>query len=450
MMGAGGADGGITGRAVSALFTEAEGRAATHVTEFTVSVLEIYNEQLKDLLSPRDAGPPADAAAATRVLVKGAEDVWRVLQRGSAARATHATNMNERSSRSHLIVCVHARMTCRTSGDESSGTLHFVDLAGSERVRRSGAEGDRLVEAQHINRSLSALADVVAALRQGAAHVPFRNSKLTRVLQGALSGGARALMVAHASPAASSASETMCTLRFASRAADVRLGAVQRTQETGDYLRLRRQVAARREDANAVKRVEAEAESAKTELARVQARAKEVPQLKAEVSRLQEALKKKEELHGLLRQWQAEKEKENTSADTATRASAAPARRTSQGRPGTAPAPPAAAPSSQRRTPRRASSSSSSSIPAPTASSPAAAATAATTSARSGARPARVATHVRAPRPLARSTSTSSAPSRTLRPSGETAAQRRARQLEEWKAKRKLGAGRAAARQQQQ
>lgn len=148
--------------------------------------------------------------------------------------------MNAHSSRSHLVVTATLTMP-RPGGKVTSSRLHLVDLAGSERVRKTGAGGARLKEAQHINKSLSALGNVVEALasRQRAAgaggsasggggHVPFRNSKLTHLLQGALSGNSKVLMFVNASPSLYNASETLSSLKFALRCRAVRLGAARR------------------------------------------------------------------------------------------------------------------------------------------------------------------------------------------------------------------------------
>lgn len=159
----------------------------------------------------------------TEFQVQSVDDINKVFEFGYNNRTTEFTNLNEHSSRSHalLIVTVRGvdcstglRTTGETSSDHSgqalhrypwgsadlpfalpSGKLNLVDLAGSERVGKSGAEGNRLREAQHINRSLSALGDVIAALRSRQGHVPFRNSKLTYLLQDSLSGDSKTLMV---------------------------------------------------------------------------------------------------------------------------------------------------------------------------------------------------------------------------------------------------------------
>jgi len=117
------------------------------------------------------------------------------------------------------------------SGSTLRGCLHLVDLAGSERVDKSEAAGERLTEAKHINKSLSALGDVIAALAQKSSHVPYRNSKLTQVLQDALGGQAKTLMFAHVNPEADAFGETISTLKFAERAATIELGAARANKE---------------------------------------------------------------------------------------------------------------------------------------------------------------------------------------------------------------------------
>ncbi|CAN0425057.1 unnamed protein product, partial [Phaeothamnion confervicola] len=149
------------------------------------------------------------------------------------ARSVAATRMNATSSRSHSVFTL--RLTGREQGGGNSsggtgkvlhGVLHLVDLAGSERLDRSGAAGDeaRLRETQAINKSLSSVADVFAALGSRAKHVPYRNSTLTYLLQDCLSGDGKAAMIASVSPTAASAHETLCSLRFAAQVNGVELG----------------------------------------------------------------------------------------------------------------------------------------------------------------------------------------------------------------------------------
>ena len=164
---------------------------------------------------------------------------------GEAMRATGATAMNRRSSRSHSVVCVRVDGRSVETGAATRGVLYLVDLAGSERVAKSEATGERLKEAQHINKSLSALGDVVQALREGGAHVPYRNSKLTMLLRGALSPRCgKALVLAHVSPARASAGETLSTLAFAKRVSAVELGKASRNAESQEGAKARRRLEA--------------------------------------------------------------------------------------------------------------------------------------------------------------------------------------------------------------
>ncbi|KAJ6411445.1 hypothetical protein OIU84_008090 [Salix udensis] len=170
--------------------------------------------------------------------VTSTSDVLELIGVGLKNRAVGATAMNERSSRSHSVVSIHVRGKDLLSGAALHGNLHLVDLAGSERVDRSEATGDRLKEAQHINRSLSALGDVIFSLAQKNSHVPYRNSKLTQLLQSSLGGQAKTLMFVQLNPDVSSYSETISTLKFAERVSGVELGAARSSKEGRDVREL--------------------------------------------------------------------------------------------------------------------------------------------------------------------------------------------------------------------
>ncbi|CAL5445144.1 unnamed protein product [Camellia sinensis] len=176
-------------------------------------------------------------------MVKSTSDVVELMETGLRNRAKGATAMNERSSRSHSVVTIHVRGTDTKTGASLRGSLHLVDLAGSERVDRSEVTGDRLKEAQYINKSLSALGDVVFALAQKSSHIPYRNSKLTQVLQSALGGHAKTLMFVQLNPEFNSYSETVSTLKFAERVSGVELGTARSSKEGRDVRDLMDQVA---------------------------------------------------------------------------------------------------------------------------------------------------------------------------------------------------------------
>eukprot|EP01023_Acetabularia_acetabulum_P023626 TRINITY_DN23051_c0_g1_i2.p1 TRINITY_DN23051_c0_g1~~TRINITY_DN23051_c0_g1_i2.p1 ORF type:complete len:364 (-),score=66.01 TRINITY_DN23051_c0_g1_i2:379-1470(-) len=173
---------------------------------------------------------------AVKVPVGCTEDVFRIMELGGRCRATGETKMNERSSRSHCVLTVVVDGENLVTGDRSLACLHLVDLAGSERVARSEATGERLAEDKYITKSLSALGDVMSALASKKTHIPFRNSKLTQVLQDSLSGNAKALTIIHVAPEDSSYGESSTTLQFGARVTSITLGQVQKNTESGQLL----------------------------------------------------------------------------------------------------------------------------------------------------------------------------------------------------------------------
>ncbi|KAJ7312086.1 hypothetical protein JRQ81_006424 [Phrynocephalus forsythii] len=237
---------GINQRALRLLFSEVQAKASDWDYKITVSAAEIYNEALRDLLGK---GPPEKleiklcpdgsgqlyVPGLTEFPVHCVEDINKVFEFGHINRATECTYLNEHSSRSHALLIITVRGVDYSTGIRTTGKLNLVDLAGSERVGRSGAEGSRLREAQYINRSLSALGDVIYALRSRLGHVPFRNSKLTYLLQDSLSGDSKTLMMVQVSPAEKNTSETLCSLKFAERVRSVELGSGGRRTELGSW-----------------------------------------------------------------------------------------------------------------------------------------------------------------------------------------------------------------------
>uniref|UniRef100_A0A7S0N872 Kinesin-like protein n=1 Tax=Pyramimonas obovata TaxID=1411642 RepID=A0A7S0N872_9CHLO len=225
---------GVNLRALSDLFSVATARADQYDTVIRASMLEIYNESIFDLLvpNPQNKGLEVKHASGEGVQVSGlssrevlsSEDVLSLVSEATKHRSTFSTNMNEHSSRSHCMLSVQVTSANKVTEQVTRSKLHLVDLAGSERLSRSEAEGDRLKEAQAINKSLSALGDVIAALSQKKGHVPFRNSKLTQVLQDSMEGTAKVAMFVNVSPTQESAGESVCSLNFASRVRGVELG----------------------------------------------------------------------------------------------------------------------------------------------------------------------------------------------------------------------------------
>ncbi|XP_076981543.1 kinesin-like protein KIF11 [Tamandua tetradactyla] len=208
-------------------------------TEFSVkvSLLEIYNEELFDLLNPStDVSERLqmfdDPRNKRGVIIKGLEEiavhnkdeVYQILEKGAAKRTTAATLMNAYSSRSHSVFSVTIHMKETTiDGEEllKIGKLNLVDLAGSENIGRSGAVDKRAREAGNINQSLLTLGRVITALVERTPHVPYRESKLTRILQDSLGGRTRTSIIATVSPASLSLEETLSTLEYAHRAKNI-------------------------------------------------------------------------------------------------------------------------------------------------------------------------------------------------------------------------------------
>ena len=239
-------DPGVNVRAINELFAIAKERSMSHSFAIKVTLIEIYNETLRDLLDPRDeAGKDkaldvklassADAGAAGfngGTCVPGVhvaevscmEDVMAALKKGELNRTVAGTDMNERSSRSHMVLSVFVEGSNLSTGIKTYGKLHLIDLAGSERLARSGAQGQQLKEAQNINKSLSALGDCIQSLVAKSKHVPFRNSKLTFFLQDSLGGDSKVLMIVCVSCEEENSNETLCSLNFAARARNVVLG----------------------------------------------------------------------------------------------------------------------------------------------------------------------------------------------------------------------------------
>lgn len=209
-----------------------------------LSFLEIYNEVIKDLLREKSKEEGRHEIkvgddgrrTVTNLTMKSVDPNDRdaidaVLALAARRRSTTSTDMNAKSSRSHSVFTLRLTATHKGRNQAVHGTLNLVDLAGSERLNRSNAVGQRAKEATSINRSLSSLADVFAAIGQKRSHVPFRHSRLTWLLQPSLSGDGKTLMVANVSPTGASAPESLCTLRFASGVNQCELGKAKRTVE---------------------------------------------------------------------------------------------------------------------------------------------------------------------------------------------------------------------------
>ncbi|WJX18262.1 Kinesin-like protein KIN-5B, variant 2 [Trifolium repens] len=236
------AEAGVIPRAVRQIFDILEAQNADY--SMKVTFLELYNEEITDLLSPEDNSPRPIEERVKKpvalmedgkgsVLLRGLEEesvysvneIYALLERGASKRRTAETLLNKRSSRSHSVFTITVYVKETVIGDEElikCGKLNLVDLAGSENILRSGAREGRAREAGEINKSLLTLGRVINALVEHSAHVPYRDSKLTRILRDSLGGKTKTCIIATISPSAYCLEETLSTLDYASRAKNIK------------------------------------------------------------------------------------------------------------------------------------------------------------------------------------------------------------------------------------
>jgi len=254
-----GLDRGIVYRACEQIFAELNNKcaagSAVYESTVTIEAVEIYNEKLRDLLptvQPKKGAPPTnleirkDPKSGGAVYIEGIEahavtqvnDAVGYLNQALRQRATKATKCNDQSSRSHCVLIVRFAKTNVETGVTKSGALHFCDLAGSERLAKSGSSDDPalLREAQAINKSLSALGNTMSALVSGGRHVPFRDSKLTFLLQDCFTGDGKSLLLCALSPETDSVQESVGSLRFAQTVSQVTAKGNERCTSCGDKL----------------------------------------------------------------------------------------------------------------------------------------------------------------------------------------------------------------------
>eukprot|EP00698_Gefionella_okellyi_P014420 TRINITY_DN4002_c0_g2_i1.p1 TRINITY_DN4002_c0_g2~~TRINITY_DN4002_c0_g2_i1.p1 ORF type:complete len:1024 (+),score=306.20 TRINITY_DN4002_c0_g2_i1:27-3098(+) len=234
---------GIIPRSIEEIFSYIQ-HTVNQRTKFLVraSFLQIYNEVISDLLKPdrsnltirEDKKKGVFVEGLSEWVVRSPQEIFGLMQRGASVRATGSTRMNEVSSRSHAVFVVIVEQSESHEVEDGSGKpavrqlfkigkLNLVDLAGSERVRLTGATGRRLEESKKINQSLAALGNVIAALTDPSrAHIPYRDSKLTRILEDSLGGNCKTTMMAMISPAMEAFNENLSTLKFANRAKNIK------------------------------------------------------------------------------------------------------------------------------------------------------------------------------------------------------------------------------------
>ncbi|KAH7512980.1 kinesin-like protein KIN-5B [Ziziphus jujuba] len=235
------AEAGVIPRAVRQIFDTLEAQNADY--SMKVTFLELYNEEVTDLLAPEEYSKSAEDRQKKPislmedgkgcVIVRGLEEeavysvneIYTLLERGAAKRRTADTLLNKRSSRSHSVFSITIHVKEAVIGDEElikCGKLNLVDLAGSENISRSGAREGRAREAGEINKSLLTLGRVINALVEHSTHIPYRDSKLTRLLRDSLGGKTKTCIIATISPSAHCLEETLSTLDYAYRAKNIK------------------------------------------------------------------------------------------------------------------------------------------------------------------------------------------------------------------------------------
>ncbi|GLH15145.1 Kinesin-like protein Klp68D [Gryllus bimaculatus] len=196
-----------------------------HNFDLKISYLEVYNEMVKDLICPsgplhlRDDGKDGTVISGIKThRIESAEELFKMLEFGNRNRTQHPTDSNAESSRSHAVFQVHLCITHKLSVETKIAKLTMIDLAGSERGAATGGKGVRFSEGSNINKSLLALGNCVDALAEGHKHIPYRNSKLTRILKDSLGGNCKTVMIVNVAPSSIAYEETFNTLNYATRA----------------------------------------------------------------------------------------------------------------------------------------------------------------------------------------------------------------------------------------
>lgn len=230
-----GASKGVIHRSINEIFGIAEKmRDEGWIFQFCANIVEVYNENIRSLLSEsgnrieiRYLGDEVVMNNCVDHYVSDKNSLIDLFEVAKKNRSIGATMSNEKSSRSHLVLTLKIKMENISIKETREGIFNFVDLAGSERLNFSKAEGERLKETQNINKSLSALGNVITAMARKEQHVPFRDSKLTFLLKEYLQGNARILMFINIAIEKKHYNETLCSLRFASKVSECKFGPIQ-------------------------------------------------------------------------------------------------------------------------------------------------------------------------------------------------------------------------------
>ncbi|KAK9868430.1 hypothetical protein WJX84_002910 [Apatococcus fuscideae] len=250
---------GLTPRGIQELFHILDRDSGKYTFSVSCFMLELYQDDLQDLLLPvapsripqktrpqrleikKDSKGTVTVPQATVVEVTSAREIIHTFEKGQLRRHTSSTQMNRESSRSHLIMSVMIEATNLQTQNITRGKLSFVDLAGSERIKKSLSTGEQLKEAQAINKSLSALGDVISALATEQAHIPYRNHKLTMLMSDSIGGTAKTLMFVNVSPTDNNLDESQNSLQYATRVRTIK-NDVSKNEANKDMQKLRRQL----------------------------------------------------------------------------------------------------------------------------------------------------------------------------------------------------------------
>lgn len=225
---------GLTPRAIQELFDLIDGMRSTFNVTLSCYMVEIYRNELRDLLIPKNArerpkleirmspeGQVVIKNAAVRTLSNMGQ-CNEIFEQGLTGRQVRKTNMNDESSRSHLIFSIIVESTNKQNGKKQLGKLSFIDLAGSESSKKTGTDKEGQLEANAINQSLSALGNVISALAEGAKFIRYKENLLTRLMQDSLGGNAKTLMFVNCSPSVYNDMETKNSLEYAKRVKEIK------------------------------------------------------------------------------------------------------------------------------------------------------------------------------------------------------------------------------------
>ena len=231
---------------VRTVFTRIENASEDIMFSVQVSMVEIYNERIRDLIGPskdnlrihEKSGKGVYLQDVSEVAIESEQMIYELMRLGNSNRAISATNMNAESSRSHSIFILTVTQNNTVDLSCKVGKLYLVDLAGSERIAKTGAEGQTLDEAKSINQSLTTLGKVIKALTtRSINHIPYRESKLTRMLSESLGGNSKTCLIITCSPHPYNDQETLSTCRFGHRARSIKNNAKVNREYTIPELR---------------------------------------------------------------------------------------------------------------------------------------------------------------------------------------------------------------------